>query len=425
MDPGVTLIELDSYRDLKPGQAQRLVHPTSRPFLELSKSLGFEILPARGFCSSFEQFESAIGKRLRLEDFYRNQRRRLNVLMRGQEPEGDQWNFDHENRKSPPKSGLGLPYFEIVEDELDQRVRATLDALEKSGKAKFIGRDGPRKAPGSHQEALLALEHFIEHRLPLFGPYEDAVLEDEWVMAHSMLSAAMNLGLLDPLYVVERVEAAYRSGFAPIESAEGFIRQVIGWRDYVWHLYWRFGEEYLDSNFLDATGEIPVGWLDPSPEVTEARCVSESLRAVRDNAWAHHIQRLMILGNVALQAGFNPRQTNDWFVDAFIDGTPWVMPANVIGMTLFADGGRMSTKPYAASGSYINRMTNHCRSCKFDPSVRVGEKACPITAGYWSFLEGSRKQLGGNHRLAQSYANLDRLKDITETLAQHRSRDWL
>jgi deoxyribodipyrimidine photolyase-related protein len=342
--------------------------------------------------------------------------------MEGAEPSGGQWNFDQDNRKPSPKSGLGLKHFEVIENEIDAGVRRTLDELEASGQASFFGVDGPRKFAGNRVEALAALQHFIDYQLEAFGPYEDAVFDGEWVLAHSMLSAPMNLGLLDPIEVVRAVEAAYLRGEAPIESVEGFVRQIIGWRDYVWHLYWEYGEGYLDSNFLDAVTPLPEAWKDLDASAIEARCLSKTIENTSTNAWTHHIQRLMVIGNVALQRGYNPREVNDWLVDAFVDGTPWVMPANAIGMSLFADGGRMSTKPYAAGGAYINRMTNYCGGCKFDPKVRVGDSACPITAGYWHFLSKNQSKLSGNQRMWQAYSGLRRLSDIEAVNSQESKR---
>jgi deoxyribodipyrimidine photolyase-related protein len=426
-DARVTSPQLDSYRELSAeADIKTVVDPTSRPQRALVESLGLQREPARGFCSSEADWKAfRTDKNPRLENFYRRQRTRLDILMEGSEPSGGQWNFDQDNRKPSPKGGLGLRYFEVVEDEIDKGVRATLDELQSSGKASFIGQDGPRKFAGNRSEALAALQHFIDNQLEAFGPYEDAVFDGEWVLAHSMLSAPMNLGLLDPLEVVRAVEAAYHRGDAPIESVEGFIRQVIGWRDYVWHLYWEYGEQYLDSNFLQATNPLPEAWKQLDPNAIEARCLSKTIENTATNAWTHHIQRLMVLGNVALQRGYKPREVNDWLVDAFVDGTPWVMPANAIGMSLFADGGRMSTKPYAAGGAYINRMTNYCGGCKFDPKVRVGDNACPITAGYWHFLSNNHAKLSGNQRMWQAYSGLRRLSDIEAVNFQESIRKSL
>ena len=423
----VTSPKLDSYSQLAERKdLTSVINPTSRNLRALIQSLGLSAQESRGFCSGESDWSSfRTDKSPRLENFYRRQRVRLGILMEGSEPSGGQWNFDHDNRKPSPKGGLGIKHFEILEDEIDVGVRATLDQMEASGQASFIGVDGPRKFAGNRLEALAALEHFIEHQLEAFGPYEDAVFDGEWVLAHSMLSAPMNLGLLDPLEVVAAVESAYHRGDAPIESVEGFIRQIIGWRDYVWHLYWEYGEDYLDSNFLNATTPLPEAWKELNGKAIEARCLSKTIENTSTNAWTHHIQRLMVLGNIALQRGYNPREVNDWLVDAFVDGTPWVMPANAIGMSLFADGGRMSTKPYAAGGAYINRMTNYCGGCKFDPKVRLGENACPITAGYWHFLSNNQSKLAGNQRMWQAYSGLRRLSDIEAVNFQESNRKSL
>lgn len=423
LDSRVKRVSVDSYRNLDTTGVTTAISPTSRPLLAFAESRGIPLEPPRGFCSSRAEWSVSHGKGFLLETFYRNQRRRLNLLMNGSEPEGGQWNFDHENRRPAPKGGLGLPHFEIVENDLDAEVRATLDELEQTGRVSFIGTDGPRKFAGTREEALKALNHFISYQLPLFGPYEDAVHDQEWVLAHSMLSAPMNLGLLDPLEVVRAVETAYARGDAPISSVEGFIRQVIGWRDYVWHLYWEFGEDYTESNELQAMVDLPIWLTELDNSEIKSRCLSHTVDAVARNSWAHHIQRLMILGNFGLQRGLNPKQLNDWFIDAFVDGTPWVMPANVIGMSLYADGGRMSTKPYAAGGSYINKMTNLCSGCAFDPKVRVGPNACPMTAGYWNFLDRNEARLRGNPRMNQVFAGLRKLSDRALLVEQERNRE--
>jgi len=427
MDKRVLSPNLDSYRQLAEyKELTSVINPTSRSQRALVQSLGITTHEARGFCSSESDWVSfRTDKSPRLENFYRRQRVRLDILMEGSEPSGGQWNFDHDNRKPSPKGGLGLPHFEVIEDDIDVGVRETLDKLEASGLASFIGVDGPRKFAGNRTEALAALQHFVDYQLDAFGPYEDAVFDGEWVLAHSMLSAPMNLGLLDPLEVVAAVESAYTRGDAPIESVEGFIRQIIGWRDYVWHLYWEYGEGYLDSNFLNATSPLPEAWKELDGNAIEARCLSKTIENTSSNAWTHHIQRLMVLGNVALQRGYNPREVNDWLVDAFVDGTPWVMPANAIGMSLFADGGRMSTKPYAAGGAYINRMTNYCGGCKFDPKIRLGDNACPITAGYWNFLSINQAKLAGNQRMWQAYSGLRRHSDIDAVNFQESNRKSL
>lgn len=424
-DSGVQAIELDSYRDLASldSRVSKAVNPTSYPMRKLVDSLGIEVLPSRGFCSSDADWleYSGSAKRLRLEDFYRKQRQRLNLLMDGGEPAGGRWNFDEENRLPPPKQGLAVAGpWEPREDELDLAVRAELDELEKSG-IKFIGRDGPRRFAASRSEASSALEHFVENRLDLFGPYEDAVDSRNWAMSHSLLSVPMNLGLLDPLEVARAAEDAYRQGRARLESVEAFIRQIIGWRDYVWHLYWHFGEGYINKNELAANNPVPKFMTELDSSGLRAKCISETISDVADYGWTHHIPRLMILGNHSLQRSYNPREVNDWFIDAFVDGTPWVMPANTIGMSLYADGGMMSTKPYVAGGSYLSKMTNYCGDCPLNPKIRVGEDACPFTAGYWHFLD-SNQQLRSNHRMRNGFAGLKRLSDLEEIRTQESNR---
>ena len=424
----VNLVRLDSYRELLGRNDLTVaISPSSRPMLALAKSLGIDLNDSRGFCSSEAEFKAFAGdkKRLKLEDFYRQQRVRLNLLMDGVKPAGGQWNFDEANRLPPPKSGLGLTEpWAPVEDELDEEVRRDLDTLEAEG-VEFVGSDGPRKFAATQAEADDAIEHFIQHRLDVFGPYEDAIDSSDWVMAHSMLSVPMNLGLIDPLKLVARVEGEYSAGRARIESVEGFIRQIIGWRDYVWHLYWHLGEEYTTKNALNANVPLPAQIRDLQAQEIEARCLSWAVGQVETNAWTHHIPRLMVLGNVFMQRGYNPQQVNDWFIDSFADGTPWVMPANVIGMSLYADGGVMSTKPYAAGGAYINRMSNLCKGCKFDPKVRVGENACPVTAGYWNFIGNNLESFSNNHRMFQSVSGYKRLSDTAAIHEQESSRKGL
>lgn len=387
------------------------------------------MLPGRGFLTSageFEQWVRGRGKRrLLLEDWYREVRIRHDVLMVEGEPAGGRWNFDAENRKSPPRgaSTLGLgPAWAPVEDEIDARVRAQLDAWEAEGIV-FAGRDGPRRFAVTGAEARSALQHFVDTRLEAFGPFEDAVLEADWLMAHSGLSVPMNLGLLPPRELVSAAEDAWARGSAPIESVEGFIRQIIGWREYVWHLYWHFGPDYVrGSNALDARTPIPAWFDQAAADGVEAHCLSWALGEVRDAGWTHHIVRLMILGNWALQRGYDPAETTSWFQRMFLDGYPWVMAANTVGMALYADGGRMSTKPYAAGGAYINKMTNLCSGCAYSPTVRVGPQACPFTAGYWNFLHVNEHLLRDNHRMSMALAGLRKLSDRDELVEQELLR---
>ena len=424
--------QVDRYSDVVEARDDlEVIDPTSYSERRLVRSLGATVLPSRGFVTSEEEFAVWAGgrgaKRLLLEDFYRDMRRRTGLLMEGETPVGGQWNYDHDNRQPPPKGAvkLGLPDpWWPVEDEIDAEVRADLDRWQEEGTIRLVGADAPRRFAATAAEAEAALNDFVETRLNDFGPFEDATLTGDWTMAHSLLSAPMNLGLIDPRHVVETVAAEYAAGRAPLPSVEGFVRQVAGWRDYIWHLYWHLGEDFATkNNYLQASTPLPRELLELDAAAIEARCLSHTIDGVNEHGWAHHIQRLMVLGNWALQRGWNPREMNEWFIGMFVDGTPWVMPANVVGMSLFADGGIVATKPYASGGAYINKMTDYCGGCRFNPKVRVGEDACPVTAGYWAFLDRTEPLLRGNHRMAQPLAGLRRLADREAVVAQEAVRD--
>ncbi|AGZ39816.1 cryptochrome/photolyase family protein [Actinoplanes friuliensis] len=422
-------VRADTYGEVVRAQADDLsvCHPTSRGARELVQRLGVELLPPRGFVTAPQDFTTwANGRRgLRMEDFYRDARQRHGVLMDGAEPAGGRWNLDAENRLPPPRgvTRLDVPDPpEIHEDDIDAAVREDLDRWERDDGIKFLGHDGPRLFPATRDEALARLRHFVEHRLPLFGPYEDAMLAGDPFLAHSLLSAAFNLGLLDPLEAVELTEAAYRAGDVELPGAEGFIRQLIGWRDFVWHLYWYFEPGYRRSNELHATRPVPKWFAELDADAVEARCLSDVLAGVRDRGWVHHIPRLMVLGNYAMQRGWRPGAMSDWFHRAFVDGYEWVMTANVVGMSQYADAGRMSTKPYASGGAYINRMSDYCGGCRYDPKVRVGDDACPYTAGYWAFLERNEEHLRANHRMRQPMQGLHRLTDLDALVEQETAR---
>ncbi|MER7282290.1 cryptochrome/photolyase family protein [Dactylosporangium sp. NPDC000244] len=422
------LVVAERYRDAVGTEPVEVCHPTSRPARDLVSSIGnATLLPPRGFITEPGDFVRwADGRpRLLLEDYYRDARQRHGILMDGAEPAGGRWNFDAENRQPPPRgaAGLGLaPPPPIAEDDIDERVRAELDRWERDDGIAFVGRDGPRRFPVTAAEAEARLAHFLEHRLPAFGPHEDAMLRDDPLMAHSLLSASLNLGLLDPLDVVRRAEAEFRRGAAPLAGVEGFVRQILGWRDYVWHCYWYFGPRYAHRDALKARRRLPAWFADLDPDALTSACLRDVLTRVRDTGWVHHIQRLMVLGNLALQRDWHPGAVADWFARCFVDGYPWVMTPNVIGMSQYADGGRLVTKPYAAGGAYINRMSDYCGGCAFDPRHRDGPDACPYTAGYWAFLHHHREQLAGNHRLRQPLAQLDRLDDIPAIAAAESRR---
>jgi deoxyribodipyrimidine photolyase-related protein len=428
----------ESYHEVLSGTDFSVVNPTSygqRALLQdLAQHATIDVRPSRGFVTSEEDFRSWAsqlqGKRLLMDNFYRHRRETLGVLMAesptgGWVPEGGRFNFDHDNREGPPKNrdtlGVPEPWYP-VEDEIDDEVRAYLSHLEQRGDVTFIGADGPRLFPASATEANEAMDYFMTHRLATFGPHEDAAMVGDWAMSHSLLSPALNLGLLDPLDVVAAAETRYHRGLAPLASVEGFIRQVMGWRDWVWHLYWFAGEDFVDKNFFGHTNQVPEFFANLDSHALESRCIAHVLDEVKTRGWTHHINRLMVLGSFALQRGVNPRALNDWFVDAFVDGTPWVMPANVVGMSQYADGGMVATKPYTSGGSYLSTMSNYCQGCRFKPTSRLGDNACPMTGGYWSFLNRHSQALAGNHRMAKTLGGMRRLADLDDVVTQETQR---
>ena len=335
-----------------------------------------------------------------MENFYRKQRTRLNILMQGKDPVGGSWNFDKENRLPPPKKYEGPKYLEHKRDEIDNAVAQELDHTPTSTWA--TTREG----------ALAQLKNFIENHFADFGPLEDAMTTDNWALHHSLLSPYLNNGLLHPSEVIHAAMKAFNSGLIPIESAEGFIRQIIGWREYVNGMYWFLGPEYRNNNQLKAT--TPLLPLFTNPEKTQMNCMKQTITDINNRAWVHHIPRLMLLSNLALITGTNPQEFLDWMREVFIDATEWVMVPNVIGMGVHADGGAMMTKPYAAGGAYISRMSNYCKPCVYNPKLRTGEDACPFTTLYWDFLDRHKETFAKNHRMSQQVFGLKRLSDLPE-----------
>jgi deoxyribodipyrimidine photolyase-related protein len=413
----VRLLRSDTYRSAfteLPVQEMETIAATSRPARRLQRDLGFaEILPEAGWFTSADEFaawvDSRGSKRLLMEDWYRGVRRSHDILMEGGDPAGGQWNFDSQNRLPPPRGETHLPVppaWQPTEDDI----------------VEFLGHDGPRRFAVTRPEALTALSDFLDNRLALFGPYEDAVLWRDPFMAHSLLSVPLNLGLLHPREVVDHAIERWQGDLETLASVEGLVRQIIGWREYVWHLYWHLGAEYEERNALDAQRTPPDWFLQATWEEVDAHCLKRSLQNVDEIGYAHHIIRLMVLSNWATQRGYSPQAINDWFRRAFVDGYPWVMTANVIGMGLYADGGLMATKPYISGGAYIKKMTDFCTECPYDPKIRVGERACPFTAGYWAFLDDHREDFTGNHRMGTALRTLDKLSDLPGLVEQERQR---
>jgi len=380
--------------------------PASYDGRELLTHLGVQLVRGDQFLCHAEDFAewAQDRKSLKMEDFYRWQRRRLGYLMDGDEPAGGRWNFDADNREPPPKDGRSWPEPIRSElDSLDQQVLASLPA-------NCWGAEPTGIWATSRAEALLRVRHAIHEALPRFGPHEDAMLTTSWQLAHTLLSPYLNIGLLHPAEVCDEIEIAYRSGRVPIESAEGLLRQIIGWREYVWGVYWLWMPTYRESNELEANRPLPPVFRGEA--TTRMRCVDHTLSAVHDYGWAHHIQRLMILGNLSLIAGIRPQELLEWMWSSFVDGAEWVMAPNVIGMALYADGGKMSTKPYASGGAYIDRMSDYCKDCDYDRKKRTGEDACPFSTLYWDFLARHEDRFAKNPRVAQQIRAAHRLSDL-------------
>ncbi len=344
-----------------------------------------------------------------MESFYRAQRVRLGILVEAGKPTGGAWNFDKENRLPPPKKYVGPKYLEHTRDEIDKEV------------AKELGHN-PTKNWGTTRKAALAqMKNFFDNHFGEFGPLEDAMTTDNWALHHSLLSPYINNNLLHPSEVVSAAGKAFAKGDVPIESAEGFIRQLIGWREYVNGMYWFLGPDYRDNNQLKATRALLPLFSDPSK--TQMNCIKATVTDINERAWVHHIPRLMLLSNLALITGTNPQAFLDWMREVFIDASEWVMVPNIIGMGVHADGGQMMTKPYAAGGAYISRMSNYCKGCSYNPKLRVGETACPFTTLYWDFLDRPKEAFAKNHRMSQTLFGLKRLSDLPEL--KERAQDVL
>ena len=335
-----------------------------------------------------------------MENFYRKQRTRLNILMEGKDPLGGAWNFDKENRLPPPKKYEGPKYLEHKRDEIDKQV------------AKELNHTPTTSWATTRKGALAQLKNFIDNHFADFGPLEDAMTTDNWALHHSLLSPYLNNGLLHPSEVIHAAIKAFNTGSIPIESAEGFTRQVIGWREYVNGMYWFLGPDYRNNNQLNATRPLLPLFNDPNK--TQMNCMKETVTDINNRAWVHHIPRLMLLSNLALITGTNPQAFLDWMREVFIDASEWVMVPNVIGMGVHADGGQMMTKPYAAGGAYISRMSNYCKGCAYNPKLRVGDNACPFTTLYWDFLDRHKESFAKNHRMSQQVFGLKRLSDLPE-----------
>ena len=381
-----------------------VTEPSEWRVKEMMGGWGAEILADERFFASPATFAQwADGrKQLRMEFFYREMRRSSGLLMSGDAPAGGQWNFDQDNRKSLPRGVVTPKRRRFEPDAITRDVMALVAA-------RFSGHFGDLDSFGwavTRADALEALDHFIGACLPRFGDYQDAMQQGNGFLYHSVISPYLNIGLLTAREVCGRAEAAWRQGDAPLSAVEGFIRQILGWREYVRGLYWLKMPAYAESNALEARRPLPSFYWSGE---TAMNCLAQAIAETRRHAYAHHILRLMVTGNFALLAGIDPKQVEHWYLLVYADAFEWVELPNTHGMALYADGGIMASKPYAASGAYIDRMSDYCAGCTYDPAIKNGPKACPFNILYWDFLMRNEVHLASNPRLAMAYRTLAKM----------------
>lgn len=358
-----------------------------------------EVRQDHRFLCSIEAFAlwSSGKTMLRMEFFYRMMRQKWNILLNPDHtPVGGQWNYDKENRKSPHDQLTSPKRLSHKKDEITEQVLAEVEEIfpENFGVLK------PFHMAVTRAQALLELDHFIRELLPFFGDFQDAMVKGEVYLYHSLLASYLNVGLLLPLEICQRAEKAYDLGLVPLNAAEGFIRQILGWREYIRGIYWTHMPRYQELNFFRADRPLPKFYWTAQ---THMSCVREAVKHTQEHAYSHHIQRLMVTGNLALLAGIDPHEVCEWYLIVYADAFEWVELPNTLGMALFGDGGIVGSKPYAASGKYIKRMSNFCEGCFYDPELSVGERACPLNALYWNFLHHNQDKLQNNPRLGFAY----------------------
>jgi len=362
--------------------------------------------------------EPQVGKRYVQETFYRKIRRHFNLLMQADgEPVGGRWNFDKDNRRSLPKDAQPPPPISFEPDEITIAVMREVDQ-KFQGVGHVVGFD----LGVTHKQAERAAIDFFDHRLPDFGAYEDAMSSSHDTIYHSRLSPYINLGLLDPLSLAKETQKRYADGQAPINSVEGFIRQVVGWREYIYWQYWRLMPNISDVNYWNADRPLPEMFWDGN---TKLNCLHHVIKRALHSGYTHHIERLMIISNFCLLAGIAPTDVNKWFLSAYIDAYEWVMLPNVYGMGLYADGGLIATKPYIASANYIHKMSDYCQNCAFDRKLRTGEQACPFNYLYWNFILGHEETLRSNPRMTRSLLGLRHFDGEQRRLIQENAAQFL
>jgi deoxyribodipyrimidine photolyase-related protein len=401
----------------------RVMTPNDQPFIQIIQNLQLPcqiiLIPNNQFLWSTEKFTAwaKSRKRLLMEDFYREGRRSFQILMEDKQPIGGQWNLDKENRQ-PPKGKLHPPPAQLFTPDA-----ITLDVIDKVNSLSHLtyGEIEPFDWGVNRQQALQVLDWFIQHRLSDFGTYQDAMITGEQTMWHALISPYLNIGLLQPLEVIQAAEAAYKQHQLPLNSVEGFIRQVLGWREYMYGIYHFVDTEYAEKNWFQHTQPLPEFFWTGE---TKMNCLHQIITQIKSTGYAHHIQRLMVLSNFALIAGISPQAVENWFHAVFIDAYDWVMQTNVIGMGLFADGGVLASKPYAASANYINKMSDYCKSCVYSHKERIGENACPFNFFYWDFLNRHREKLQTQGRMSLILKHLDKMSSEELQSIHQQAENW-
>ena len=366
------------------------------------------------FLATPEEFSSwAEGKKqLRMEFFYREMRRKHNVLMDGKNPIGGKWNYDAQNREAMPETHQVPKHTVFKPDDISSEV---IELVKNNFKAHF-GEIEDFHFAVTREDALAVLNTFIDERLPNFGQYQDAMVEGKPWLYHSHIGFYLNCGLLTPSEAIQAAEQAYHAGQAPLNSAEGFIRQILGWREYVRGFYWHFMPGLKTDNYFNNSRALPSFFWDGQ---TNMNCMRQCIKETQKNAYAHHIQRLMVIGNFSLLTELSPEEVQAWYLLVYADAYEWVELPNVAGMILYSDGGNLASKPYVASGSYINKMSNYCKNCGYQVSKKTGPKACPFNYLYWHFIDKQKEKLSNNHRMAMIYKTYGRMKEENiETMKQ-------
>lgn len=379
-----------------------------------------EVLPNTQFLvGQFDPFADVPrGKATVMEYFYRAMRRRFDILMDGDQPVGGQWNYDHDNRQPLPRTGIDIP--PLIGFPPDALTREVMRAVDAHGHG--LGTTAGFAYAVTHEQARAALTAFVTERLPHFGTYEDAMTASSRTVFHSVLSPYVNLGLLTPLEMVDAAVRAYHAGDAPLNAVEGFVRQVIGWREYMVWQYWRQMPDLLDANAWSARRPVPDFFWSGQ---TDMNCLKHALSGVLETGYAHHIERLMLISNYFMLCGVEPQAAVSWFSAAFVDAYDWVMQPNVVGMGLNADGGLTATKPYIASANYIHKMGDYCGACRYDHRARTGDRACPFNTLYWQFLITHEQRLRANPRAGKAVLGLRHLDDDERARVSAQARDYL